>query len=179
MLAPLVALQPRSLPDPARQCRDQALRPDGAQAANQPAVILHLALVEALADHALRPCAVSFAARIFHDDIAVARGTERAVQPVDFLLQTQPFRIDHDRRKERHGGAQPRDRDPDLMHGLGIAGARARVMGLDSRDAVERNLLECGLHNRELPWRRPCAGGCSGWAVAVAIVSSHALPREQ
>jgi hypothetical protein len=30
------------------------------------------------------------------------------------------------------------------MHSLGIAGARAAVMGLDSRDAIERHLLECG-----------------------------------
>src|SRR5512134_3863632 len=79
VLAPLVALQPRSLSDPARHGRDQALRPNGTQTANQTAVILHLALVEARADHALRPYAVSLAARIFHDDIAVARGTERAV----------------------------------------------------------------------------------------------------
>ena len=34
--APLVALQPRSLPDPAGQCRDQALRP-AARAGSEPA----------------------------------------------------------------------------------------------------------------------------------------------
>src|SRR6185436_14582876 len=144
VLAPLITLQPRSLSDPARHGRDQALRPSGTQAAHQAAVVLRLALFELFADHGLRPCAVSLAACIFHDDIAVAGGAERAIQPGNFLLQAPPFRIGHDRRKERHGGAQPRDRDPDLMHGLGIAGARARVMGLDGRDAAERHLLECG-----------------------------------
>ena len=151
VLAPLVTLQPRSLPDPACHCPDQALRPSGAQAAHQAAVVPRLALCKLLADHALRPCAVSLAACIFHDDIAVARGAERSIQPGDFPLQAPPLRIDHDRRKERHGGAQPRDRDPDLMHGLGIAGARARVMSPDSCDTVERNHLE---------WR--CDPACPG-----------------
>ena len=102
-----------------------------------------LALIELLAADALRPGAVSLAARIFDDDVAVARGAERTVQPGDLLLQTQPFRIDRDRCEECHGSAQARDRDANLMHGLGVAGACARVVGLDRRDAVERNLLEC------------------------------------
>ena len=69
-------------------------------------MIPHLTVVERLADHVLRPRAVSLVARILLGDIAVARGAERAVQPGDLLLQAQPLRIDHDRRKERNGGAQ-------------------------------------------------------------------------
>jgi hypothetical protein len=124
------------LPDPGHHGRDQALRTSGAQAANQAAVILRLALIDLLACHALSPGAVSLAARIFHDDIAIARGPERTVQPGDLLLQPNPLRIDHDRCKESYASAQPRDRDPDLMHGLGIAGARAAVMGLYISDAA-------------------------------------------
>src|SRR5205823_1689375 len=161
VLAPLVTLQPRSLSDPACHCCDQALRPSGAQAAHQAVVVPRLALCKLLADHALRPCAVSLAACIFHDDIAVARGTDRSIQPGDFLLQAPPLRIDHDRRKERHGGAQPRDRDPDLMHGLSIAGARARVMSLDSCDTVERNLLECGCTVETCRLRGLAPAGCT------------------
>src|SRR5215203_2738903 len=104
VVPPLIARHPGSLPDPACQCGDEALRTSGAQAAHQAAVILHLAVIEALTDHVLRPRAISLAARIFHDDVAVARGAERAVQPGDLLLQPKPFRIDHDRCEERYGG---------------------------------------------------------------------------
>src|SRR3954452_14770894 len=87
VLAPLVTIQPRAMPDPARHGRDQALRPSGEQAAHQAAVVLRLALFELLADYGLRPCAVSLAARIFHDDVAVTGGAERAIQPGDLFLQ--------------------------------------------------------------------------------------------
>ena len=91
VLTPLITLQPRSLLDPARQCPDKALCPNRAQAANQAAIIQRLPLIDLLADHALRPCVVSLPPRIFHEDIIVARGAERAVQPGNFLLQTQPL----------------------------------------------------------------------------------------
>src|SRR4051794_13439906 len=178
VLALLVTLQPRSPPDPARHGRDQALRPSGTQRAHQAAVVLRLALFELLANHGLRPRAVSLAARIFHDDIAVAGGAERAIQPGDFLLQAQPFGIDHDRRKERHGGTQPRDRDPDLMHGLGIAGARARMMGLDISDAAERHFLECGctIETRRFSSLAPAGG--SGWMDSHRQRSSSTANKE-
>ena len=96
--------------------------PRRAQAANQPAMILHLTPIERCAHLALRPYAKPLAVRILHNNVAVARSAEHNIQPGDFLLQAEPFRIDDDRPEERHGGAQPRDRDADLVHGIGIAG---------------------------------------------------------
>src|SRR4051812_30425722 len=115
----------------------------GTQAANHPAMIARLTRIDVPADHALRPGPVAFAARIFHNHIAVARGAERPVQPCDLLLQALPFRIDRDWREEGYGGPQPGHGDTDLMHGFSIAGAGAAVMQPDLGDAIQRDFLEC------------------------------------
>src|ERR1700754_2160637 len=100
--------------------------------------------IETFADRMLRPCAMPFVARNFHDHVTVAGGTQRNIQPGNFLLQPKPFRIGHERREEGNGRAQAGNRYADLVHGLGIAGACAAVMRLDALDAAKRDLLECG-----------------------------------
>jgi hypothetical protein len=49
------------------------------------------------------------------------------------------------------------------MHSLGIAGARAAVMGLDSRDAIERHFLECGGTIKTRHFGGLVPAGRSGW----------------
>lgn len=134
---------PRPAPDPARQIVDQALKPRGSQAANQPTMIPRLARIKILTDHDVGPCPVPLAARIFHDDVGVARGAERYVQPGDFLLEAEPFRVDRHRREKGHGCPQPRDSHPYLVHRLGIARARAAVTRRYPGDAIPCDPLEC------------------------------------
>src|SRR6185295_12691996 len=78
VLTPPITLDPRPLLDPTRQRRDKALCTDGTQAADQAAVVPRLPLIDLLADHAPSPRVVSLAPGVFHEDIIVARGAERA-----------------------------------------------------------------------------------------------------
>lgn len=82
------------------------------------------------------------AMRIRHQNIAIARGPQGSIQPRDLPFQVAPFRIHDHRRKERHGGAQPCERDAHLMHSLRVAGDSASVARLYPCDAVKREFPE-------------------------------------
>ena len=161
---PFPACQPRPAVDPVCHRHDQALEPAGTQAAKQPVVVLHPTPIQIITNLTFRPRLVPLAACVLHRDVAIARSTERNIQPRDFLFQAEPFRIDHDRREERHGGAQPRDRNPDLVHRLGIGRARTALMRPDARDAVPRNFLKCGCAIEVCRRRDLVPAGRSRWA---------------
>src|SRR6266581_3771855 len=138
----LPAPQPRPASDPTRHCFDEVAKPRRTQTARQPAMIPPLNHAKVPADHALGPVAVALAGCIRHHDIAVARGTERGVEPCDLLLQAAPFGVRRHRREKGHDGTQPRNGDTQLVDGLNVAGAGAALIRLHPGDAIERNFLE-------------------------------------
>src|SRR5436190_14198428 len=143
-------------------------------------MIPRLTFVETLIDPGLSPSPVPLAAGIGQHDIAVAGGSQRCVEPCDLVFQMAPFRVSRHRREKAYGGAEPRERDTYLMHGLGVAGACAAVMRLDPDDTIARDLLKC--HRAiEVGWDRGGLrpAGCLGRIGTLHLPVRSALRKGQ